>query len=184
MANRIAQNYLAKALETARACAGGGEARHAVDTTPSNYLRLGLIALLFPKVRIIHCRRNPLAQGLACYFRFINKAQRYTGDLKHFGQYFRVYEDLMDHWRQVLPVPMLEVQYETLVGSPEAESRRIVEFCGLEWDAKSLARPYRSSPVQVTENESGTIIDRQVNRWRHYEQFLGPLKAALQSNGD
>jgi tetratricopeptide (TPR) repeat protein len=183
MASRIAQDYIAKVRETTRGragrSAGGGEARHTVDTTPPNFLRLGLIALLFPKARIIHCRRDPLAQGLACYFRHVNEAQRYAGDLTHFGQYFRVYEDLMSYWRRVLPVPVLDVQYETLVAEPEAQARRIVEFCGMEWDADCLARPYRSSPVQVNENETGTIIDRQVSRWRHYEQFLGPLKAAL-----
>jgi hypothetical protein len=156
-----------------------GDARLAVETMPANFMRLGLIELLFPRARIIHCRRDPLDVGLACYFRNLNAKHPYTADLSVFGLYLRQYQKMMAHWRAVLPIPMLEVDYETLVAEPEAQARRIVEFCGLEWDPSCLEYPYRATPVQTNADDHGAVSDRFVGRWRHYERFLGPLKDAL-----
>lgn len=189
LARQMAEEHLKRIGEAAAGEAGeagsargqdaaGSGLRHIVDTTPPNFTRLGLIALLFPKARIINCRRDPLDQGLACYMRGINDRQPFAGDLVHFGQYYRLYDDLMAHWRAVLPVRLLDVDYEAVVAQPESEARRIVEFCGLEWDARCLARPYLSAPLQSTEH-SGAISARYVGRWRHYEKFLAPLQAAL-----
>ena len=120
-----------------------GDARLAVETMPANFMRLGLIELLFPKARIIHCRRDPLDVGLACYFRNLNVKHPYTADLSVFGLYLRQYQKMMAHWRAELPTPMLEVDYEALVAEPEAQARCIVEFCGLEWDPTCLEDSYR-----------------------------------------
>lgn len=146
-----------------------GDASFAVDTLPSNFRRLGLIALLFPRARVICCRREPLDVGLAAYFKNFNGLQSHAGNLRHLGSYFHQYENMMRHWRAVLPMPMLEVSYEALVVKPEIECRRIVEFCGLTWTSDRLEGP----------NGLSRIDARHVGRWRHYEKYLGPLKEAL-----
>jgi hypothetical protein len=146
-----------------------GEARCVVDTLPSNYRRLGLIALLFPRARVICCRREPLDVGLAAYFKNFNKLQSHAGNLTDLGLYFRQFENMMRHWRAVRPIPMLEVSYEALVENPEIECRRIVEFCGLTWKPECLNGPDGVARINA----------RHVGRWRHYEKYLGPLKETL-----
>ncbi len=159
-----------------------GGALRVIDTRSGNFRRLGIIGLLFPKARVIHCRRHPLDLGLACYFSDFNHQQPYAADLTTLGLYHRQHERLMAHWRTVLPSPMLEVQYERLVGDPGSVSREIIDFCGLEWDERCLSRPYRSRPIRTDKNAGGDrAVDQGfVGRWKNYQAFLGPLKAALE----
>lgn len=170
----VAERELATLREAA------GKAKHVVTTTPSNFRRLGLIALLFPKARIIVCRRDPLDTGLAAYFRHFNAQQSHAGDLTHIGQYLRQFDDMMRHWRQVMPVPMLDVRYETLAADPVGECRKMADFCGLPWNDALLERPYAALPRRGVKAGDGAINSRQVGRWRHYKKYLGPLQAALQ----
>jgi hypothetical protein len=147
-----------------------------VDKMPDNYLMLGLMATLLPKARIIHLRRDPRDVGLSCwmtYFRHI----RWSYDLDHIGSRIEDYLRLMEHWRRVLSVPLLEIDYEDLVENTEAVARQMVAWCGLEWDPACLAfhqtrRVVRTaSMVQVRQ----PVYRRSVGRWRQYEMFLGTL---------
>jgi hypothetical protein len=147
-----------------------------VDKMPDNYLMLGLMATLLPRARIIHLRREVRDVGLSCwmtYFRHI----RWSFDLDHIGSRIRDYLRLVDHWRQVLPVPLLEIDYEDLVADTEATARQMVQWCGLEWDPACLAfhqtrRVVRTaSMVQVRQ----PVYRRSVGRWKKYEMFLGNL---------
>ncbi len=83
---------------------------------PHNFEHLGLIALLFPNARIVHCRREPIDTCLSCFMRYFNKAHGYNTDLSTLGLYYREYLGLMRHWEQTLPLPVHEVKYEQLVG--------------------------------------------------------------------
>ncbi|MCH7539692.1 MAG: tetratricopeptide repeat protein [Proteobacteria bacterium] len=175
-ARRLAEDH----LESLRALSDGED--RVVDKMPSNYLRLGIIALLFPKASIIHCRRDPLDTCLSCYFQHFRRGiQQFSYDLGNLARVYRQYERLMDHWRRASPVPILEVAYEELVSNQEKVSRQIIEFCGLEWDDKCLAfyeheRTVRTASLwQVRQ----PIYASSVGRWRHYEKYLGPLKEAL-----
>src|SRR5262249_38127318 len=115
----------------------GGNAVRVTDKLPENYLHLGLIALLFPRARVIHCRRDPLDTCVSCYthnFKFV----RFATSLEDIGLYYREYERLMEHWRSVLPLRLYEVQYEELVAKQEMISRELVAFCGLEWNNSCL----------------------------------------------
>ena len=157
------------------------EAVRVTDKMPNNFLRLAFIALVFPKARVIHCRREALDTCLSCYFQFFDRGQEFTYDLANLGLYYRQYERLMQHWRKVLPLDMIDVSYEQLVANPEAESRRLVDFCGLDWDPDCLTyhqsdRPVRSASVwQVRQ----PIYRTSLEKWRVYEKHLGPLKKAL-----
>jgi tetratricopeptide (TPR) repeat protein len=155
------------------------------DKTPENFRFVGLIHMALPNARIIHTRRNPLDTCLSCFSKlFSGKALPYTYDLADLGRFYRAYETIMAHWREVLPPHvMLEVQYEELVADLEAQTRRILVHCGLDWDPRCLEfykteRPvHTSSRTQVRQ----PIYKSSVERWRAYEPFLGPLVAELES---
>lgn len=152
-----------------------------VDKMPGNYLLLGLIALLLPQARIIHCRRDPLDTCLSCYFQFFSQGVPYAYNLEHLGFYYGTYLKLMEHWRKTLPVPMLEIEYESLVHEHEATCRRLIEFCGLEWDDRCLEFHKAERPVHTASNWQvrQPLYSSSIGRWRRYEKHLGPLQREL-----
>jgi hypothetical protein len=152
-----------------------------VDKLPGNFKNLGLISLLFPQTRVIHCQRHPLDSSLSAYFIEFGGHHPYAYDLENLGIFYKEYERLMQHWYDVLQIPILGVQYEEMVADQEAMSRKILEFCGLEWDPNCL-RFYETQRVVNTasfDQVRQPIYTRSVARYKHYEQHLGPLKAAL-----
>ncbi len=158
-----------------------GNALRVTSKMPTNFFHLGLIALLFPKARVIHCRRDPLDTCLSCYFSDFKKAAPYHYRLEDVGFYYRLYLRLMDHWRAVLPLAMLEVQYEDLVGRTEELSRRMIDFCGLAWDDRCLRYYESRRPVQTSSvwQVRQPIYSTSIHRWKHYVQHLEPLLRAL-----
>jgi len=174
-ARRLADGY----LEHLRGFSS--DADRITDKMPGNFNFLGLIALLFPKARIIHCRRDPLDTCLSCYFQNIPRVWDYSYDLAHLGIVYRQYERIMAHWRRASPLPMLEVAYEELVADQEGVSRRIIEFCGLEWDDRCLAFHEHDRPIRTLSfwQARQPIYTSSVGRWRQYEKYLGPLKEEL-----
>jgi tetratricopeptide (TPR) repeat protein len=155
-------------------------APHVVDKLPDNYLYLGLLAVLFPNARFIHCRRDLRDVAVSCWmtnFRSI----RWANDPEHIATRFAEYHRLIDHWRQVLPVTLLEVDYEETVNDLEGQARRLVAWCGLEWEPGCLAfhknkRPVRTaSMAQVRQ----PLYTRSVARWKNYETALSVLFAQL-----
>ncbi len=163
---------------------GKGKPR-VVDKMPDNYLYLGWIALLFPRARLIHCRRDLRDVAVSCWMTSFRKIT-WANDWRHIANRFAAYRDIMDHWRQVLPLPMLDVSYEETVHNLEAVARRLVAWCGLDWDPACLAfhetrRPVRTaSAAQVRQ----PIYRRAVARWRNYERDLAALFALLPSKGE
>lgn len=148
-----------------------------------NFLHLGLIALLFPKAAVIHCRRNPIDTCLSCYVQKFTHAEAmaFTNDLSDLGFYHRHYARLMAHWRAVLPAPMLEVRYEALVEAQEETSREIVDFIGLDWDDVCLRfnESKRGVATASAWQVRKPIYTSSVDRWRRYETHIAPLRRAL-----
>lgn len=163
----------------------GGDAARVVNKLVYNFLHLGTIAVLFPRARIIHCRRDPVDTCLSCFCQNFVGPYPFVCDLSHLGHFYVEYERLMAHWRRVLPVQMFELQYEELTADHEAVSRRLVEFCGLEWDERCLRfhetprAVWTASMLQVRQ----PIYSGAVGRWRRYQDHLGPLLAALRAGG-
>ncbi|HEV3168626.1 MAG TPA: tetratricopeptide repeat protein [Isosphaeraceae bacterium] len=153
---------------------------HVVDKMPDNYLYLGLLAVLFPKAKFIHCRRDLRDTAVSCWitnFRSI----RWANDPEHVVTRFHDYQRLMEHWREVLPVQMLDVDYEETVADAEGTARRLVEWCGLKWEPACVRfhegrRPVRTASVAQVRQP---IYRRSVARWKHYEKSLGALFARL-----
>ena len=158
-----------------------GKALRMTDKTPVNFLNLGLIALLFPGARVIHCQRDARDVCLSCYFQNFTAGLSWATDLDDLGRYHRVYRRIMDHWRRVLPLAMLEVDYEDLVAAPDKESRRIIDFLGLPWDDACLAfhRSRRTVRSAANWQVRRPIYATSVERWKAYKPWLGPLRSVL-----
>lgn len=173
--NRLATRYLDRLAQLSP------DTRYVTDKMPQNFLHLGLIALLFPQAHIIHCMREPLDTCLSCYFHDFASYHPYVYQLENLGLYYRHYQRLMRHWREVLPLPIHDVSYEALVEDQEAVTRDMLAFCGLEWDARCL-RHHENKRFVNTLSYSQVrkpIYKGAVQRWRHYEAYLEPLKQAL-----
>jgi tetratricopeptide (TPR) repeat protein len=151
-------------------------AEHVVDKCPDNYLLLGWLALLFPNVHIIHCRRDARDVAVSCWLTQFGRI-RWACHEDHIAHRIGQYRRVMAHWRAVLPVPMLEIDYEETVSDTEAVARRMLEFIGLNWDPACLA-PHRSDRLvrtaSVTQVRKPVYRD-SVARWQRYEFYLADL---------
>ena len=152
---------------------------------PHNFEQLGLINLLFPDARVIHCARNPIDTCVSCYVTQFSIAHTYSCDLAHLGHAYGEYHRLMKHWRSALDIPMLDVVYEELVADPDAGARRIVEFLGLPWDDACLRfyEAERAVSTASVDQVRKPVYTSSVSRWKRYERRLGPLLAALRQCG-
>lgn len=158
-------------------------AARVTDKLPANFLHLGLIELLFPAARIIHCVRDPRDTCLSCYFQDFGARHAYSADLAHLGAYYRQYERLMAHWKTVIQLPFLEIRYENMVEDQETWSRRLLEFCGLPWDDRCL-RFYESGRAVNTASYDQVrrpMYKTSAGKWKHYEPYLEPLLKALET---
>ena len=165
-----------------RLTARAPEARRVTDKMPANYLLLGLIPLLLPYAKIIHVRRNPVDTCLSCFTRLFARHQDATYDLRELGLHYRNYARLMAHWRAVLPEGrFLEVQYEDLVADTETQARRLIAAVDLPWNDACLDfhRTQRSVRTASVTQVRQPIYSSSVQRWKHYEPYLGPLLDAL-----
>jgi len=162
----------------------GGAGRNAIritDKMPRNFFFAGLIRLALPHARIVHCVRDPVDTCLSCFQIHFPSGQEFTYDLAELGRYYRVYARLMEHWRAAMPGRILDVRYEDLVAAPEPGMRRLLEFCGLEWDdaCRDFHRSRRPVRTASAHQVRRPIYRTAVGRWRRYEKHLGPLLAAL-----
>ena len=157
------------------------KALRVTDKMPDNFLRLGLIALLFPGVRVIHCVRNPLDTCLSAYFQNFGPGLSYTFDLNTLAIYYDQYRRLMNHFMSVLELNLLEVKYEDLVANQEKVTRELLGFCDLEWDERCL-HFHETDRVVTTASYDQVrqpLYSRSVGRWQHYTKHLGPLEHLL-----
>ena len=166
-----AQHYLARLRRLAP------EARRVTDKMPQNFFHLGLLSLMFPGCRIVHCVRNPADTALSIYFQNFSGGLAYAFDLENIAAYYVQYRRLMAHWRAVLPIPVLDVRYEDLVARQEAVSREMIAFLGLDWDDRCLEfhRTRRDVSTASVQQVREPIYRGSVERWRRYEKHLGPL---------
>jgi hypothetical protein len=153
------------------------------DKLPANFSVAGLIHLALPNAHIVHVRREAVDTCFSCYTNLFSHGLEFSYDLGELGRHYRAYESLMEHWRRILPEgAMLEVQYEDLVADFEVQARRIVDYCGLEWDSRCLSfyetkRAVRTaSAAQVRR----PLFSSSIGRWRPYNEQLRPLLDALE----
>ena len=177
---KLAEGYLLQLMR------GAGNSCRVTDKMPHNYLHLGLIAIVFPRARIVHCRRNPMDNCLSIYFQHLDSLNPYASDLRAIGQWYHEYQRLMEHWKSVIPVPIHEVDYEQLVADQESTTRAMVEFCGVDWDPSCLEFQNNRRAVLTASDWQvrQTMYTGSVERWKNYRKHLGPLQQALAGTAD
>ncbi|MBY0521813.1 MAG: tetratricopeptide repeat protein [Gemmataceae bacterium] len=158
----------------------GGTAARVVDKMPDNYSALGLLTVLFPSARVIHCRRDLRDVAVSCWMTNFRKV-RWANDPGHIAARFADYRRMMEHWGQTLPTLLLEIDYQETVDNLEGVARRLVSWCGLEWDPACLAfhKTARSVRTASAAQVRQPIYRRSLARWRHYEHDLAALFAQL-----
>ncbi|MEQ1578995.1 MAG: sulfotransferase [Steroidobacteraceae bacterium] len=165
-----------------------GHTPHFIDKMPLNFFYAGLIHRALPNAKIICLRRNPLDTALSNYRQLFATSfsyYNYAYDLLDAGRYFIEFDVLAKHWLQTIPGNYCEVHYESVVADTESEARRLVAFCGLDWDPACLAFEQNAAPVATASSVQvrQPIYRTAVERWRKYERELEPLKALLAAAG-
>jgi tetratricopeptide (TPR) repeat protein len=175
---KSARRYLDRLTEIAP------EAERVVDKMPDNARLLGLIAILFPKAKIIVCHRDLRDVAISCRQTGFT-TNLWTNDWDHIAQRFADHQRIIEHWRQTAVIPWLDVRYEDLVRDFENHARRLIDFIGLDWnpaclDFHSSRNVVRTaSLIQIRE----PVHERSVARWKHYESSLGALLQAFDRYG-
>ena len=165
---RLAETHLERLAEIDK-----GASSRIVDKMPDNYMYIGLLSIMFPRATFIHCKRDLRDIAVSCWmtdFRSI----RWSNDQKSIAARFSQYHRVMSHWKQVLPVSILEVKYEDTVADLESTARRMIEACGLLWELACLnfhrtERPIRTASVMQVRQP---VYQRSVARWKNYEPAL------------
>jgi hypothetical protein len=157
-----------------------GRARF-IDKMPNNFRHLALIHLILPNARIIDARREPMACCFSNFKQLFASGQQFTYSIEDIARYYRMYAGLMAHWDAALPGKVLRVQHETVVEDLQGNVRRILDFCGLEFEPACLEFYKTSRTVHSASSEQvrRPIYREGMDQWRHYEPWLGPLRAAL-----
>jgi tetratricopeptide (TPR) repeat protein len=152
-----------------------------IDKMPNNFLHIGLIRLILPQAKIIDARRHPMACCFSVFKQQFSEGHRYSYGLEDLGRFYREYIDLMAHFDRVGAGKVHRVIYERMIEDTEAEVRRLLAYCGLEFENECLRfyendRPVRTpSALQVRQ----PIYRQGMEHWRNYEPWLEPLKLAL-----
>lgn len=162
------------------------DAKHAefkvlIDKTPMNFQHLGLLAEVFPGSKFIHCRRNPIDNCFSIFKLSFADDQDYAHDLTALGQHYRLYEDMMDTWKEMYPDRILDVHYEDTVADIKAQCDRLVEFLELAFEPEMLEF-YSSERLVRTPSASQVrrpIYRSSVHAWKKYERHLQPLISVL-----
>ena len=157
-------------------------ARYIVDKLPENFLHVGMIRLMLPGARIVHCRRDARATCWSIFKTFFTGHLPYAYDQRELGEYYRCYERLMQHWSRVLPGLMHEVEYEELVESQEHNTRLLLDYCGLGWeqaclDFHSTRRSVRTASAAQVHRP---MYQTSVAAWKDYRAYLEPLIETLE----
>ena len=152
-----------------------------IDKMPNNFRHLGLIHLILPQAKIIDARREAMACCFSNFKQLYASGQQFTYSLQDLGRYYRSYIELMTHWETVLPGKILRVQHADVVADLEGSVRRILEFCGLDFEPGCIEfhRTERQVHSASSEQVRQPIYTEGLEQWRHFEPWLGPLKAAL-----
>jgi tetratricopeptide (TPR) repeat protein len=152
-----------------------------VDKMLGNFAHIGFIQLMFPRAAIIDARRHPLGCGFSCYKQLFGRGINFSYELNELGCYYRDYVGHVEHFDAVLPGRVYRVYYERLIDDPEGELRRLLDYCGLPFEAQCLRFYENPRIVQTISSEQvrQPLYSESINQWRNYEPWLGPLKAAL-----
>ena len=172
-ANALAGRYLKKLQRLV----GDVLPSRVVDKMPGNYMFLGFIALLFPNAKVVYCQRDPIDNCLSCFMQNFTSKHEYSNDLADLAHVYLEHERLMQHWLNVLPLPVHTVRYEDVVGNPEPTIKALIEFCGLSWQPEILNfhQTKRSVKTASVVQVRQPLYTSSKGKWRQFEKHLGVL---------
>jgi len=179
---QLGEKYLAD-TRVYRGGSGAAPTAHFIDKMPNNFRHLGLIHLMLPNAKIIDARREPMACCFSNLKQLFAQGQEFTYSIEDIARYYRTYLELMRHWDSVLPGKVLRVMHEDVVDDLEGNVRRLLEFCGLEFEPQCIEfhKTVRSVRTASSEQVRRPISREGLEHWKHYEPWLDPLKHALGS---
>ncbi|NCF15161.1 MAG: tetratricopeptide repeat protein [Gammaproteobacteria bacterium] len=153
-----------------------------IDKNPNNFMYIGLLRLILPNAKIINARRHPLDSCFGSYKQLFASGQPFSYDLVELGEYYLQYQRLVDHFHEVIPGFVLDVEYENVVGDFEVQVRRILDYCGLPFEEACLRFHETTRAVKTASSEQvrQPIYASSVNLWKRYESNLGELVEVLQ----
>jgi hypothetical protein len=154
---------------------------HFIDKMPNNFRHIGLIHLILPKARIIDARRNAMACCFSNYKQLFAQGQEFTYGIEDIARYYRTYVELMDHWDAALPGRVLRVQHEDVIDDLEGSVRRILDYCGLPFEAACVEfhKTKRSVRTPSSEQVRQPIFRDGLDQWKNFSPWLDPLRAVL-----
>ncbi|MWV27230.1 tetratricopeptide repeat-containing sulfotransferase family protein [Aurantiacibacter rhizosphaerae] len=152
-----------------------------IDKMPNNFRHIGLIHLILPNAKIIDARRAPMDCCFSGFKQLFAEGQEFTYGLNEIGRYFADYVDLMQHWDEVLPGRVLRVQHEDVLDDPEGQIRRMLDYCGLDFEEACLNFHQTNRAVRTASSEQ---VRQPINRagqgaWVPFDPWLGELRNAL-----
>jgi len=156
---------------------------YVTDKAPLNFRWIGLIKLILPNSKIIHCNREPKDVCLSLFKNFFEGQLNFSYDLEEVGKYFKLYKKLMNFWKQLLSNFIYDISYENLVNNQELESKKLLDFCGLDWDKNCLTF-YKNKRGIITASFAQArkpIYKNSVKSWEKYEDKLLPLLKILEN---
>ena len=176
---KLATEHVARLKEMAP------EAKHVVDKMPKNLVHVGLIRLLWPNAKIVHCVRDYRDIAMSCFFRYFAKGQPFSWDLYELGDYCRHHAELCKHWHKVLGTEIYPSHYEELTSNQEQKTRELIEYLELPWSDSCLSfhetdRRIKTNPLQVRK----PIYKTSVAKWKRYEPWIGEFLQALGNEHD
>ena len=171
-------------FDAVKTCAPGY--RYVTDKLPANFQSVGLIYMLMPNAKIINLRRHPMDMGFSIYRNFFNEDEPYFCSMTEIGEYHRIYEDIIAHWRENLPGFVLDIKYEELIADPQKTLSEVLEFCGLAWQDACLAPHETGGYVRTLSGNQvrQKLHSRGLNASKPYEPFLKSLRDSLQDTVD
>lgn len=155
-----------------------------VDKLPLNFLYCGLILRALPNAKIVHLSRHPMDTCFAMYKTLFKQAYPYSYDLAELGHYYLAYRKLMNHWRQSAPGKIFDLSYERLTSNFEEECRKLIAYCGLEWEDDCLAFYDNAAPSMTASlaQVRQPVYTSSVGRWKNYREELKPLEQLLRQS--
>jgi tetratricopeptide (TPR) repeat protein len=152
-----------------------------IDKMPNNFRHVGLIHLMMPNAKIIDVRREPMACCFSNLKQLFASGQEFTYGIEDIARYYRTYSELMRHWDAVLPGRILRICYENVVEDLEGNVRRILEFCGLQFEPACIEFYKTERTVRTASSEQVRlpIFRDGLFQWKNYEAWLGPLREKL-----
>jgi len=157
------------------------EAKFITDKMPHNFRHIGFIRTILPNARVIHCTRDPMDNCLSIFKNLLKNGHGYADNMSELGQYYRMYLELMDYWRDTLPGFVYDQSYEELVRSQQEQVSKLLQHCGLDWNDACLDFHKTRRKIKTASNAQvrRPIYGDSVKLWKRYEKQLEPLRAAI-----